>query len=191
MISRDEAKAFLNSLASRPKFEKMIQTAAIISEIASEYGLKPIIVGGLAVEIYTRNEYTTSDIDLVFARRDIIDRILTDLGFEKESRYWYHPEIHVAVEVPGDMLENADEEKITQIRLDPNRSIYVIGIEDIILDRLRACIHWRSESDCEWGYRLFYTHFEELDIPYMKTAARNDLVSDRLDEWLRTIREKE
>lgn len=57
--------------------------------------------------------------------------------------------VEVALEIHGDVLEGADPDRVIKINLPSGRCLYVIGIKDIILDRLRACIHWRSSSDCE------------------------------------------
>jgi hypothetical protein len=62
--------------------------------------------------------------------------------------------------------------------------VYVIGIEDIILNRLRACVHWKSTSDCEWGQRMFLLHYERLDLTYMKQMAKKDLTLQILDHWI-------
>ncbi|WP_157404568.1 hypothetical protein [Shouchella shacheensis] len=40
-------------------------------------------------------------------------------------------------------------------RTEDKQKVFVIGVEDIILDRLRACVHWKSSSDCEWGMNPF------------------------------------
>lgn len=73
----------------------------------------------------------------------------------------------ISVEIPNDMLEVADNERDVDLVLQNGLHVYVIGLEDIILDRLRACVHWKSSSDCEWGRRLFLLHFERLDINYL------------------------
>lgn len=83
---------------------------------------------------------------------------LLALGFIKEGRYWYHLDLEVSVEIPDDMSEDADPEKVIKLHLESGKHVYVIGIEDIILDRLRACVHWKSTSDCEWGYRRLNVH---------------------------------
>lgn len=178
------AKLALHALEGKAKFETMLNTTAIITALLEQTDLKAIIVGGFAVEIYTRNEYTTVDIDLIFSRRDLANELFLELGFTKEGRHWYHTRLGVSIEIPNDMLENAEINKVAKLNL-PNQShVYVIGIEDMILDRLRACIHWNSLSDCEWGYRLFLIHHQNLDIDYMLEKAKIDLTGSQLQIWL-------
>jgi predicted nucleotidyltransferase len=127
----------------------MLRVSAILTALLEKHRIKPIIVGGLAVEIYTRSEYTTADIDLILSRRDLANELLIELGFTKEGRHWYHEELLISIEIPGDMLQDADYERIIELQLPESRKVFVIGIEDIILDRLRACIHCKSTADCE------------------------------------------
>ncbi|MUV37616.1 hypothetical protein JNUCC1_01422 [Lentibacillus sp. JNUCC-1] len=180
----EEAKISLKKLEGKSKFEKMVQTAAILTQVFEQEELKPIIVGGLAVEIYTRSEYTTLDIDLVFSQRQLADEYLEQLGFIAEGRHWYHEQLMISVEIPDDMLEGADYNRVIKLNLSESEHVYVIGIEDIILDRLRACVHWKSSSDCEWGKRLFLLHQEKLDLNYLCTTSQKDNTYQKLQLWL-------
>jgi predicted nucleotidyltransferase len=184
MNSIESGLLALQQLEGKPKFETMFGVASTLTTILEESGLKAVIVGGFAVEIYTRSEYTTVDIDLIFSRRDIANDTLLNLGFTKEGRHWYHSKLGVSIEIPNDMLENADTNKIIKLNLANQEHVYVIGIEDIILDRLRACIHSKSTSDCGWGYRLFLIHQKTLDIKYMIQKSAVDLTSVQLQAWI-------
>lgn len=188
IMNIEKARTLIDQLQSQSKFEKMIGICSILTQLTAPDGLKPIIVGGFAVEIYSRSEYTTVDIDLVFARRDIADQYLQQLGFIRSGRHWYHENLGVSVEIPGDMLDLADPDKVIKLNLPDQNSVYVIGIEDIILDRLRACVHWSSTADCEWGLRLFLLHTARLDMDYMERKADEDLTSNKLKSWLRIKR---
>ncbi len=189
MSSIEKAREELYKLSGKDRFEVMAETTAIITELMEAQGLKPIVVGGLAVEIYTRGQYTTLDIDLVTKGREIAGDILINLGFLREGRHWYQPELGVAIEIPDSKLEGADEGKIIRLELPSGRYLYVIGIEDIILDRLRACVHWTSSSDCEWGLRMLKVHLSSSDLNYMKEMAEKDHSStaQKLDEWLKEM----
>ncbi|MFB9972415.1 nucleotidyltransferase family protein [Allobacillus sp. SKP2-8] len=188
MNSIEKARLQLSTLKGKPKFEKMLQTIAILTKLFEQEKLKPIIVGGLAVEIYTRSEYTTSDIDIIFSQREIADSYLKSLGFIAEGRHWYHEELMISIEIPNDMLEDADYDKVIELQLENNLRVYVIGIEDIILDRLRACVHWKSSSDCEWGKRLYLLHAKRLDMDYLTNTSRADNTLNKLNDWLNGVR---
>lgn len=185
----ESCKQALEKLAGKGRYEIMTETAAIITSLLESQGILPVVVGGLAVEIYTRGQYSTLDIDLVSGRRDLARATFALLGFLQEGRHWYHPELQVAIEIPGEVLEGADREKVIRIHLPSGRYLYVIGIEDIILDRLRACVHWRSSSDCEWGLRMLKVHFSALDVSYLRDMAKKDHADTllKLEEWLREL----
>ncbi|MBW7650719.1 MULTISPECIES: DUF6036 family nucleotidyltransferase [Anoxybacillus] len=184
MNSIKEAKEKLQFLRTKTSFEKMVQVTAILTKLLEPYRIRPIIVGGLAVEIYTRGDYTTVDIDLIVSDREKAGQLLTQLGFVPSGRHWYHDELFVSVEIPNDMLEDADDDKVIELMLEDGLSVYVIGIEDIILDRLRACVHWKSSSDCEWARRMFLLHKERLHFTYMEHVAEKDGTIKQLKEWL-------
>lgn len=174
----------LSKLESKSTFEKMVQIAAVLTKLLADKHIRPVIVGGLTVEIYTRSDYTTVDIDMIVSDRKLTGEILVQLGFTVEGRHWYHERLMVSIEIPNDILKDADYSKIIELQMDDELKVYVIGIEDIILARLRACIHWKSASDCEWGKRMFLLHRDRLDIEYMKETARRDLTINLLEQWL-------
>ncbi|MFA1822122.1 hypothetical protein ACDX78_18375 [Virgibacillus oceani] len=106
------------------------------------------------------------------------------MGFTIEGRHFYHETLLVSIEIPNDVLEDADDNRIIQLELENQQKVFVIGIEDIILDRLRACVHWRSSSDCEWGRRMLLLHRERLEIEYLERIAAYDSTVEKLQEWL-------
>lgn len=168
-----------------PKFERMIQTAALITELLEQENIQPIIVGGLSLEIYTLNQYTTHDLDLIVSGRERCASILTQLGFEKLGKDWVHRELGVSLEMPDDVLAG-DYNKVTKVPVN-GRHIYVIGVEDLILDRLRAAVHWKSLVDREWGYRLLLM-YDDLDLDYIA----NQLTAQReKEEWQQWLQAKE
>jgi hypothetical protein len=187
MTQIEAAKEEILRLYDKSQFEKMLGAVGIITDIFKEVNLTPIVVGGLAVEIYTRSEYTTSDIDLIFSRKDIVEDILLQLGFAPHGRHFYHDGLMISIEIPDDMLEDADYDKVIELELPNGNSVFVIGIEDIILDRLRACVHWKSSSDCEWGRRLMLIHHEDLDIDYMIECSKRDLTYDLFNKWIENL----
>jgi hypothetical protein len=64
-------------------------------------------------------------------------------------------------------------------------SIKVIGIEDLIVDRLNACVHWKYETDCEWASYLIKKFENEIDWDYLKQEAGKEQVDAKLTELAR------
>ncbi|WP_245742670.1 hypothetical protein [Fontibacillus panacisegetis] len=184
-----KAKEALEQLHDKSKFEKLIQTAAIITELLLPHDIRPIIVGGLSVEIYTLNGYTTQDIDFVLNGYDLASEVFASLGFVKLGKNWVHADLGVSVEIPSNFLAG-DYDKITELSI-ADRTVYIIGLEDIILDRLRAAVHWKSGESREWGYRMLLMYFEELDLEYIQGRFEHSLEENEFNLWINeAIQEK-
>jgi hypothetical protein len=56
---------------------------------------------------------------------------------------------------------------------------YVLGIEDLIVDRLSACVHRNDQESCLWATALL-TSTPELDEAYLRERALGEGVSDAL-----------
>ncbi|ALX49258.1 hypothetical protein [Lentibacillus amyloliquefaciens] len=98
MIRLNELKQHFKELNSFSKHERMIQVCGLLTAYFQQKNIHPIIVGGLSVELYTRNNYTTYDIDLISDGRDKFDKLFTnELGFNKEGRSWYHQELEISL----------------------------------------------------------------------------------------------
>ncbi|HET7577912.1 MAG TPA: DUF6036 family nucleotidyltransferase [Bacillales bacterium] len=182
MISIEEVKQLIQKEKSGDKFQSLLFTASLLTEVFEGIGLKPVVVGGFAVEIYTRNHYTTYDIDFVMSGYEQAGEILQKLGFIKEGRTWYHEKLDTVIEIPDNFLAG-DEQKVANVEVRNGMKINVIGIEDLIIDRLQACVHWKSGEDCEWAERLFVTHEERLDLDYLKKQAKENDVEGQLEIW--------
>ncbi len=154
----------------------MLHTAAIITEMMVPLGIRPIIVGGLSVE------YATHDIDFVMEGHEQTNDILQQLGFTRLGKNWIHDKLGVTVEVPSSELAG-DYSKVTELPV-MDRSVYIIGIEDIILDRLRAAVHWKSGESREWGYRMLLMYYEDLDLSYIQERFEHPAERSEFELWI-------
>ncbi|WP_027416094.1 DUF6036 family nucleotidyltransferase [Aneurinibacillus terranovensis] len=186
MLSMEKYKKEVEGLKGKAKTEKMLLFSAILTEILKQDNIDLIIVGGFSVELYTRNSYVTEDIDFVMDGRDKANSVLLQLGFKQQGKDWLNGELGLVVEIPDNWLDG-DYNRITKLNIGNGRYVNVIGIEDIICDRLRACKFWKSENDCEWAFRLFYSHKERIDIQYLNEKATKDGTYEIIEGWLKEI----
>lgn len=151
------------------KFNLMIKAASILTKLFAPYtrlDARPIIVGGLSVEIYTRIDYNTRDIDFVTSSSILFRETLEKLNFKKNGHIFYRDDLELAIDVVDNFLAGS-QEKVATLKLEDSE-VYVISIEDIILDRL----HGHEHSDCyKWGAILLSLYHEVVDLDYIKTIA--------------------
>jgi len=114
-------------------------------------GIPPFLVGGTAVEIYTQGGYSTGDIDLKCPEQPFA-AILADVGFSKRGRVWVHSDADLWVDRVGEAPEAPYEiaSSAVELRLFDGR-IRMISPEDLVLDRLRAAVHWKDEDGLLWA----------------------------------------
>jgi hypothetical protein len=155
----------------------------VLGEISKSMGQDLVLVGGGAVEFYTNGWYVTGDLDVITLNRKKLDSVLLEMGFEKFSvRGYLRDEIFIDV-VGFEFDRRADDIGIKGTDL----VIRMISIEDIIVDRLCACVHWDSPGDCEQAEYLLAGYLDKLDRGYLFQRAADEEVIERLERMLETI----
>jgi hypothetical protein len=163
-----------------PLARQLLMAGLITRRLAEKGKPAPVLIGGLALSYYTREVYFTADIDLAYADREALDEVLRELGFVKKGRYWVHTGLDMAVEAPASGLAGEESQRET-VELGAGLSCVVIGLEDLIIDRLNACKHWKSEIDCEMAELLILRYGKELDWAYLEkraALAENDTLAE-------------
>ncbi|WP_052455738.1 DUF6036 family nucleotidyltransferase [Bhargavaea cecembensis] len=193
MISQEKIDRAIKELEGIQSYKEdnlaaMVKVAAVITSLMAPYhrvDAMPIIVGGLAVEIYTAGDYTTRDIDLVTSSSMTLRELLPKIGFDKAGRIFYHEQLEVAVDVVDSALEGSYD-RLTEMKVGED-SIYIISIEDIILDRLRGSDH--PDND-RWGLFLLSNNYEQADLDYIRNRVENKDEGLTLDRWVLMIEDQ-
>jgi len=146
---------------------------------------QPIVVGGMAVELYTQGSYTTGDIDLK-APKEPLKEILTRWGFINQGRLWLNKELDIYVDWLGEDLEEGPEalQRLNTLVIDEGLQIKVISIEDLIIDRLKAYKWWRDEDSFLWARVLVEVKkvlAEPLEVEYLRRRAAEEEIEDILE----------
>lgn len=178
--SRTDLDAALDGVADI--VERRLRLAGLLAKGVVALGWSaPVMVGGFAVQYYTAGNYGTLDVDLVGASEPVA-QVLESWGFVREGRHWYDPELKFAVEVPGGQLEDAERRRVIGVRV-AGLDAYVLGVEDIIIDRLNACVRWNDAESCRWA-RVMVVTAPDLDVAYLESRAETEDVSERLREMM-------
>ena len=161
--------------------KKQLLMVALMTRLLEEAGKSaPVIIGGCALSYYSREVYFTADIDLAYADREALDKVLNSIGFKKEGRYWVHEGLQLAVEAPASSLQG-EEAPLEIVELGEGLRCTIIGVEDLVIDRINACKHWKSEVDCEMAELLVNRYVADLDWAYLERKAAlpgNDTVQE-------------
>lgn len=148
---------------------RLIALGALTARLAPE-GIEPILVGGCALEVYTDGGYSTADVDLALPIVPAVDAAFADLGFEKRGRFWIRPELDLYFEAPAPAGLPGETAPRTELEIDGLR-IVVLGVEDLLIDRLRMWVHWKSDEDGRWAARLAALYARSLDWDYLRSRA--------------------
>lgn len=162
--------------------ERKLWITAVVTKAFEDANIVPIIVGGTAVAFYTLGGYSTIDIDLVMPIIDKTGKIMEALGFSKFGRFWERKDLDCFIEAPDDILDG-DKNRVIEIEIEDLRA-RVIGIEDLIIDRLKAYVHWQSKEDLRWAVSLYKQQIEVINFPYLYKRALSEKVKDALDECI-------
>ncbi|WP_146030426.1 MULTISPECIES: hypothetical protein [Thalassospira] len=106
--------------------------------------MRPVIVGGAAVELYTQGAIVSGDIDVVTPWQESFEKALEQVGFARSvgfgafARGFQHVELGFGVEVVGRQLMegHADQDRVLIVDLEEGTNVSFLSIEDLIADRM-------------------------------------------------------
>jgi len=173
-MDRVELRRRVDALTDEPDRirRRLVALGALTARLVDE-GLEPILVGGFAVEVYTDGGYATADVDLALDSCAEVDEAFADLGFEKVGRFWVREDLDLLFEAPAASGLPGEDAPRTVLDVDGLR-VVVLGVEDLILDRVRAWVHWKSDEDGRWATRLASLYVDDIDWPYVRGRAASD-----------------
>lgn len=160
---------------------RRLAAVAILTDRLAEEGIEPIVVGGAALEFYTAGGYATGDVDLALPRAPEVDAAFAELGFEKHGRFWIREDLDLLFEAPAPAGLPGETAPRTRVTID-DLPVTLIGVEDLLLDRLRAAVHWKSEEDQRWARRLALLYSERLDRRYLREKTAGNPAEQQLLE---------
>lgn len=175
-----EAHSRLQSLRDvENPLELQLRVAAVLSTLLREYG-EPVVVGGSAVSFYTGGAYLSRDVDLVTeADGRVLRQLLQAVGFQRRGGAWVHGELDVVVDFPAPPLAG-DPARAVRVHTQDG-PVTVIGLEDLLVDRLNAAVHWGDSEAREWCVTMLAAH-PDADTEYLRRRAQEEGVHKAFEE---------
>jgi len=149
----------------------IVELASIIAGHLEERGIRVVLVGGLAVEIYTENLYLTKDIDMIntsYHPPSEIHSAMAEIGFQKKGRIFVNETTDISVEFPSAPLSVGEQliKETTTIVTDGGE-IPILFPQDVVKDRLAAYFHWNDRPSLVQALAVMINHSiptEELKL---------------------------
>ena len=153
--------------------------AAIISDHLKKNGIEVVLVGGACVSLYSKNKYTSYDIDLITdSPIKTIIPVLEQLGFKNiQSRLFENPQCKFLIDFPAPPVSIGDE-PLSEFNYLKTRfgTICLLTPTDCVKDRLAAFFFWNDQ--------------QSLDQAVM-VAERNKIYLSEIKKWAETQGEQE
>ncbi len=93
---------------------------------------------------------------------------------------WYRDDLDIVLECPDEDLAG-DSGRVLEVQIE-DMVCPVIGIEDLIVDRLNGYVHWKWEDDRRWVKQLIQSNTAELDWGYLRERAKAEGILQMLNE---------
>ena len=169
-------KSFIAKVRKEPN--ELRRKMLLLGYVSSQLEKKKqsvFLVGGQAVETYTAGQFPTGDIDVTTSDSPTMQKVLKSLGFEEIGMIWLNKKLGIAFHIVGYLAP----EKPGTIRVGPYK-VRIIGVEELILDRLSAAKFWNIPADYEKAKVLYDNFKKQTDIDYLEENAKKKKVEDLL-----------
>jgi hypothetical protein len=168
----DDPRAELErALALENETERKLAVVAVVDAVMQQIDFRAVVIGGLAVEFWTRGEYTTGDIDLYLPHGPAVLQLLGPLGFEREGRHYVLPGQEIFIEAPGPSFP-AESEEVYEVTLPSGFAVPVLSPADVLIDRLHQFVSGGHREVASQALSLL--HAEELDRRQLARRAKED-----------------
>lgn len=187
---KQEFKSLMTKMERyQEEYKKKLLFLGFINKYLNKKNSKLIILGGFAVQFYTAGEYLTRDVDIACDNKDTLQDIFNALQFKQVGRHYFSDELNLAIEIPTSTIAQAQQERLKIIEIEGYK-VLILGIEDIIIDRLCAFTHWQSLEDGRLAKEMLFLHFDKIDWQYLAAIAKTEHVDSNLQN-LKTEIEKQ
>ena len=161
----------------------MPELASFVCSALEDKGIEVVLSGGSCVEIYSRGNYTSLDIDLINRYNDTffkIKSVMEDLGFKEEGKYFVYKGTSYFIEFPSGPLGVGDApvkdiEEITT----KYGTLKLLTATDCVKDRLAAYYHWDDEQSLTQA--IWVAQENKVAIDEIKSWSEQEKCLDKFE----------
>lgn len=175
----DPRKQLERALALEHATERRLAVVAVIDAQMQLIDFRAVVIGGLAVEFWTRGAYTTADVDLYLPHGPAVLQLLGPLGFVRKGRHYVLPGSDVFVEAPGPSFP-AESEEVYEVTLRSGFIVPILSPADVLVDRLHQFVAGGHADVAEQAVALLAA--EEVDREHLRERAKEERLRTALEE---------
>lgn len=167
------------------KTTKRKEFAAAVVKQLEKNSISCVLVGGACVSIYTDEKHASRDLDFISAHsHELIAEALAEIGFQKDGRYFKHPNSDLYVEFPSGPVAIGNQTPIK-----PEGKIQVSGTTiqmysptQCVMDRLAAWFHWNDRRSLI--HALWVCEKHPVNLDKIKRWANKEGASEKFENFL-------
>ena len=161
------------------------QFAAAVVEQLTKDDIIAVLVGGACVSIYTNNRHESKDLD--FISPDSVDAItasLAKIGFERQRRYFVHPDSKLYVEFPtgpiaiGHQVPVKPEGKLKV----GNTVIKMLSPTQSVMDRLSSFFYFADRRSLI--HAIWICEQQPVSLSKVKAWAEKEQMPEKFEQFL-------
>ena len=171
-------------MAFRPEYLHALRLiAAVFDDYEGRTGVRPILVGGAAVEYYTAGDIMSGDFDILAGDPQVFAEAMCAHGFRREDRAghlqrgFYHEHLDIGVElVSGALFDgHTDFDRIGLIIVEGRPRVRIPPIEDMIADRLGQFeASERRDGEMLNQAQILFKLAESIDLAYLERRVKEE-----------------
>lgn len=173
---------FNNILAIPRRLERTAALAWWVQSLYPDESVRPVLVGGAAMELLADGAYITADLDFVGIVPPPVAADLRKARFRQLGRHWIHDEESVSVIFHGHKLRTG--ERTVEHSFGDYR-VFMVSPEDLLIDRLASWRHRESPTHGVQAYLLYQARHGPMDAEHLRKRAITEDVEPALDSVTR------
>jgi hypothetical protein len=165
--------------------------AALVCDACLKNAIDVVLSGGACVSIFTKNKYTSYDLDFVLrsaVTRKRLQLTMREIGFREDGRHFRHPNNPYIIEFLSPPLSVGEEpvREIHEIRRG-KMILKLLSPTDCVKDRLAAFYHWNDRPSLDQA--VLVCGDAKVDLREVRRWSVNEGMKDKFELFKKALSE--